>query len=519
MKKYFGILMFNLLIIFLGIHCAKWVTYDPHDEFKITDLDYFKTESDYRTAMVSAYTPLQWLNLVVVVGDIAADNSVAGGENASDIVDLQQIDDHTITGSVDNGVLSDIWQSAYEGINRVNYLFQFKQTNPAGDNIDFTGKEALYGEAYFLRAFYYFTLVKMWGDVPFFVDKRLALESSGKLTRTPKAEIYAQMEDDLLKAIEVLPTTQLQPGRVTKYAAQGLLGKIYTYQNKYTEAASMLENVITSNRFSLVSNFGDIFLPTGENGPESVFEIQYSNLFPYYNWNGGQTKGQGNYAVQICGVRNLSGSADMPFAPGWSSNLVTQDLANAYDANDERKNATAFNIEDYKNANPSFNIDYQVAPYKNTGLYNYKYLPRIGQTSGQPELNYSNNYRTLRYADILLLAAEANVKSSTPNVVKAQTYLNLVRRRAFNDNAHDITLTGDALFDAIINERRLELAMEGERFFDLVRTGKAATTLSKLKVTLTDNASFKPYQSPKNDLFPIPLREIQISGLSQNTGY
>ena len=510
-------LAINLLVFYTA--CDKWVTYNPHDEFKITDLDYFTSESDYRTAAVSVYTCLQWLNQIVVIGEIAADNAVAGGESASDVVDLQQIDDHTLTGSDNNNTLTDIWQSAYEGINRANYLIQYKTTNPAGKSIDFAGKEALYGEIYFLRAFFYFSLVKLWGDVPLFSDKRLALESSGKLSRSPKEEVYALIESDLKQAISVLPITNIQPGRATKFSAQALLGKVYLYEKKYDDAKTVLESVINANRFSLVANFGDIFLSAGENGSESVFEIQYSNLFPYYNWNGGQTKGQGNYAVQQCGVRNLFGSDAMPFAPGWSTNLPTQNLADAFDAADERKAATIFDVEAYKNNNPALVVTYQVAPYKNTGLYNMKFLPRIGQTSGQPELNYTNNFRTIRYSDVLLMAAEAFTKSTAPDFSKAQNYLNQVRRRAFNDVNHDISLTGDALFDAIINERRLEFAMEGERFFDLVRTGKAATVLATLKRTLSHNGSFTAYKSPTNDLFPIPLREIQVSGLTQNSGY
>ncbi|MBI1343125.1 MAG: RagB/SusD family nutrient uptake outer membrane protein [Terrimonas sp.] len=495
-----------LSLVFLATlftSCKKWLDYNPHEDFRITELDYLKSESDYRTMAISVYTPLQWLNQAVPVGEIASDNAVSGGENASDVLSLQQIDDYTLTPV--NSTLTELWQSAYEGVNRANYLLQYKDLNPAGESISFAGKDALYGEVYFLRAYYYFHLVKFFGDVPLFTDRRLSLSDSKNLTRSPKAEVYAQVEADLTSAIAALPAIQAQKGRITKYAAQALLGKVYLYQNKFTEAAAMLENVITSNAFSLVQNYGSIFLASGENGPESVFEIQYSNISPYYNW-GGVTKGQGNYAVQQCGIRGLNGSAAMPYAAGWSTNLPTQDLANAYTAGDQRKDVTVLDIEAYKNANPSFNITYQVAPYKNTGLYNQKYLPRKGETSGQVELNYLNNFRIIRYSDVLLMAAEANNKAASPNDTKAQTYLNLVRRRAFNDNLHDINATGTALYQAILDERRLELAMEGDRFFDLVRTGRAA-------------AKITGFVTGKNELFPIPQTEIDISGLTQNPGY
>jgi hypothetical protein len=346
----------------------------------------------------------------------------------------------------------------------------------------------------------------MYESICVFKSEYFNFSESKSLKRAPKADVYKQIETDLSAAIAALPNVQNEKGRITKHAAQALLGKVYLYQNKFELAATTLETVITSNAFSLVSNFGSIFLLSGENGPESVFEIQYSNTSPYYNW-GGATRGQGNYAVQQCGIRGLNGSADMPYAAGWSTNLPTVNLANAYEAGDQRKNVTVLDIEAYKAANPSYGITYQVAPYKNTGLYNQKYLPRKGQTSGQIELNYLNNFRIIRYSDVLLMAAEANVKASAANEAKAKTYLNLVRRRAFGDNNHDITSSGTSLYNDILAERRLELAMEGDRFFDLVRTGKASATLGS------------KFIAGKHELFPIPQTEIDISGIPQNSGY
>lgn len=491
------------LLTLLLASCKKWVDYNPREDFRITELDYLASESDYRTMAVSVYTPLQWINQVVPIGDIASDNAVSGGENASDVLALQQIDDYTHTPV--NSALTEIWVSAYEGVNRANYMTQYKDKNPAGKTVDFAGKDALYGEVYFIRAYYYFTLVKMFGDVPLFVDRRLGLTDSKTLQRSPKAQVYAQIEKDLTAAIAALPAVQQQKGRITKYAAQALMGKVLIYQGKFDAAAPVLESIITANAFSLVTNFASMYLFSGENGPESVFEIQYSNTSPYYNW-AGYNRGQGNYAVQQCGVRGLNGTGAMPYAAGWSTNLPTQNLANAYTAGDQRKAVTVLDIEAYKNANPALNITYQVAPYKNTGLYNQKYLPRKGETSGQLELNYTNNFRIIRFAEVLLMAAEAFNRSSTPNDTKAQTYLNRVRQRAFGDNLHNITSTGTALRQAIWDERRLELGMEGDRFFDLVRTGQAPTKITG-------------FQTGKHEVFPIPQQEVTISGLSQNTGY
>ena len=196
----------------------------------------------------------------------------------------------------------------------------------------------------------------------------------------------------------------------------------------------------------------------------------------------------------------------MPYAAGWSTNLPAQNLAAAYAAGDQRKAVTILDIEAYKTANPALNITYSIAPYKNTGLYNQKYLPRKGETSGQIELNYSNNFRTIRYAEVLLMAAEANNRATAPNDVKARGYLNQVRKRAFGNAANNINSSGATLRQAIWDERRLELGMEGDRFFDLVRTGQAATKITG-------------FVAGKHELFPIPQVEVDISGLTQNPRY
>ena len=350
------------LVILLSVvsGCSKWVDFNPHDQYAITEADYLKSSADYNSMVVSCYTTLQWLNQVMVIGDIASDNAVTGGENASDVLDLQQIDDYTTTPVNDH--LTDIWKVAYEGINRVNYLVQYKDKNIAGEAITFAGKDALYGEIYFIRAYHYFTLVKLFGDAVLFTDRKLGVADFGKMQRSPKADVYKQIEVDLNAAIAVLPPTNTEKGRVTKYAAEALLGKVLLYEEKFAEAATVLEDVV-NGPFSLVTNFADQFLWAGENGPESVFEIQYSNGFPYWNW-GGTTRGQGNLAAQQCGVRGIKGTDAMPYAAGWSTNLPTQDLANAYAAGDQRKDATILDMEAYKTGNPALKITYLVAPYK-----------------------------------------------------------------------------------------------------------------------------------------------------------
>jgi len=258
MKKYTYII--GLFLVSTFGSCTKFVDYNPQEDYQITADNYFKTAEDYQKMAIGVYSPMQWLWAVPVIGEIASDNSVTGGENATDQVALQQIDDYQIVAN--NGNLTEIWKACYEGINRANYLEENKA------KLDFTGKTALYGEVYFLRAYYYFELVKMFGGVPLFTDKRLSVGDSKKFQRATKAQVYAQIETDLTAAIAALPLTNSQQGRATKYAAQALLGKVYLYQDKFTEAAAMLENVV-NGPFSLVSNYGNIFLQAGENGSES----------------------------------------------------------------------------------------------------------------------------------------------------------------------------------------------------------------------------------------------------------
>src|SRR6201996_2508429 len=343
MKKYLKITT-ALFVLASTVSCNKFLDKTPEDAFQVTSLDYLKTAADYQTMEISVYTPLQWLNQVVPIGDIASDNAVAGGESASDVLDLQQIDQYRPTPT--NGTLAGIWQYAYEGINRANYLTEYKTTNPAGQQVNFPGKDALYGEVYFLRAFYYFTLVKMFGNVPLFTDKRIDISATGQIKQSPKEAVYLSIENDLNAAIAVLPPTQPgQAGRATKYAAQALLGKVYLYQGKYDSAATVLQSVISASAFTLVPDFKSIFLLAGENGPESVFEIQYSSDGANSYAGEAAEQGPGNYQVQQCGVRNLTApSSLMPYASGYSTNLPTQSLNNAYTAGDQRKAATCLDI-------------------------------------------------------------------------------------------------------------------------------------------------------------------------------
>ena len=475
-------------LCFLAVSCSDWVDYDPQENYEIVADVYFQSPDDYQAAVVGVYDPLQWLYMSTLIGDIASDNSLSGGESATDVIGVQEIDNMTHNSNNDN--LTSIWQFLYEGVNRANYMEENKE------KLEFEGKDALYGEVYFLRAYYYFELVKMFGDVPLFVDRRLDASDSGTLQRSPASEVYAQIESDLQAAIAVLPNSNAQKGRAIKPAAYALLGKVLLYQEKFQQAASAFDNVI--GFYSLVNDYQSQFLRSGENGSESVFEIQHSNESNWYDWGFVPQGTEGNFSIIHNGPRAYSGPA---FASGWSFNVPTQKLVDSYEDGDPRKDATILDIEAWADETGASYAE----GYKHTGYFNLKYIPRAGESGAQTELNYLTNYRVIRYADVLLMAAEAYNRGGISDAT-AQSYLNQVRRRAFGDTDHDITSTGSNLTEAIWAERNFELAMEGHRFFDLVRTGKAA-------------ANIDGFVTGKHELFPIPQQEVDISGLTQNPGY
>jgi hypothetical protein len=367
------------------------------------------------------------------------------------------------------------------------------------DKTDFANKNQVIGETRFLRAYYHFELVKFFGGIPLKGDKRFSVNDEKSIPRSSTADVYASIEADLQFAINNLNPVASQKGRATKGAAQALLGKVYLYQNKFVESAAVLETLITSNTYSLVNNYNTIFENSGENNSESVFEVQYTDAE-------GASFGclqcsEGNVAVGFNGIRNYVGPL---FDSGYSFNVPTQEAYNAFETGDRRRDVAILNITAWATLNTGVSFG---TGYKHTGFYNRKYIARQGDANvGDQNLTNPNNYRSIRYADVLLMAAEANSRSG--NNSKGQQYINAVRDRAFGDTNHRITLTGQSLTDAIWTERRLELLGEGHRFFDLVRTGKAVGRITG-------------FAANKNELFPIPFEEIQFSNgnWQQNPGY
>jgi starch-binding outer membrane protein, SusD/RagB family len=492
MKKYFYISIVTLLVTSLAVTSCSDDFVDREPAYSIDSENYFNSKAEYDKALIAAYDLLQSSYVNVLLGEIASDNTLAGGESPTDVIGFQQVDDMIHTPV--NSNLRDVWNWMFAGVQRANYILEFK------DKIDFSGKNQIIAEARFLRAYYQFELVKWFGGIPLSGDKRFKIGDEKTIKRATTKEVYAAIEEDLIYASANLAAIPSQKGRATKGAALALLGKAYLYQNKFSQAASTLESVITSGTYSLVTDYNSIFEQDGENNKESVFEVQYTDVEGAGF--GCLQCSEGNVAVGFNGIRNYSGSI---FTSGFSFNVPTKETYNSYEVGDLRKDVAILDIEAWATStNATFGKGNE-----HTGYFNRKYLPRKRSANAAGDLNLTNpnNYRSIRYADVLLMAAEAYNRGGIDDA-KARGYLNLVRQRAFADNNHNISASGSALTDFILAERRYELVGEGHRFFDLVRTGKAA-------------GKIPGFTASKNELFPIPIEEIQFSNgnWEQNPGY
>jgi hypothetical protein len=465
----------------LSISCADDFV-DREPPYSISGETYFNSQQDYENALIGVYDILQSTYVNVLLGEIASDNTLCGGESATDVPGFQQVDDMVHTPV--NANIKNVWDWMFAGVNRANFILEYQ------DKTDFEGKNHIIAQTRFLRAYFHFELVKWFGGIPMKGDVRFNVGDETSIPRSTPAEVYATIEADLLYAIENMETGPQEQGRITVGAAQALLGKAYLYQQKYAEAAAILQTVIQSGSYTLVADYNSIFENEGENGAESVFEVQYTDQEGAGF--GCLQCSEGNVAVGFNGPRNYVGPL---FDSGYSFNIPTQEAYNAFEAGDNRRDVAILNMETWIAANPGTTYG---AGYENTGFFNRKYIPRQGDLNlGDSKLTNPNNYRAIRYADVLLMAAEALNKSGDD--VTARTYLNMVRERAFGNSTHNITTAaGDVLYGFILAERRTELVGEGHRFFDLVRTGRAAQEI-------------EGFTTGKNEVFPIPYEEIQFS--------
>jgi hypothetical protein len=487
------------LLLAFGLYSCEDKFLDEEENYLIDSEGYFNSEDDYYLALVGAYDLLQTTFINNILGEIASDNTLCGGESATDTSGYQQIDDMIHTPV--NLQLRNLWNYMFAGIKRCNYFLEFQ------DKTDFDGREAMVAEVRFLRAYYHFELVKWFGGIPvkeydnalLGQGKRFAPGDETSIPRYSADQVYALIESDLIFAVNNLEYSAPQVGRVTKGAAQAVLGKAYLYQDKFSESASVLQDLISNGPYQLSSDFEQIFELEGENGVGSVFEVQYTDgegaSFDCFQCS------EGNIAVGYMGIRNHTGPV---YDSGFSFNVPVQEAFDAFSPGDVRRDVSILDIVTWATATGAEYVE----GYEHTGFYNRKYLPRKGdQNIGDQNLTNPNNYRSIRFADVLLMAAEALNRGGVDDT-QALIYLNQVRERAFGNSNSNISATGSALTDAIWEERRLELMGEGHRFFDLVRTGQAASAI-------------EGFVTDKHEVFPIPFEEIQFSNgnWNQNPNY
>jgi hypothetical protein len=468
---------------------------------RVLESNFYQNQEQAFEALVAVYDVLQWndqggFTMFRPLLDVASDDCFAGGSDASDQPSWVAWDAFNL--NPDLGPQWGFWNKYYRGIYRAN-LFLEKIEGIEGVTPQF--KSRTIAEAKFLRAKYYFDLVRLFGRVPL-ITNTLGSDEYYTVEQLGGSSIFAQIEQDLNDAIGDLPETVSgnELGRVTKGAAQGLLGRAILFQNdngKMGTAASILEEIINSGNYSLEANYGDIFKTSNEYGVESVFEISYSDN-SNAGWGGfGSGGGEGNVGIQFVGMRDYSGPT---FATGWGFCPVTPNLVAAMNG-DPRFEHTIIDANNLQGAS-------YTPGYQETGYFVRKYAPLQANTAGEGEipLNWANNVREIRYADVLLMAAEALVRSGGDEA-KARGYVNQVRARV---GLAGLTSSGNQLLEDIYTERRLELACEGQRYFDLIRTGKAATTLAS-----------DGFTAGKSEVLPIPQSEIDLSNgaLTQNNGY
>ena len=495
-------LSLGILLSLMITSCSEeYLEVDP----KGTALEenYYTNESEAYSALISVYDVIGkqsrgFENMIALLNS-GSDDHYTGGGSSSDGVQLQVFSNYTISES---NIGASYWNDFYQGIFRANVLL----TKLPDVDMSTSTKTRFEAEAKTLRAIYYFELVRLFRNIPL-ITAPIATTDIFNIEQADPNDVYTQIETDLLEAIPNLPISldiSNEGGRLSRGAAKALLGKVYLYQGKNTEAASQLSEVngtpggTSPFGYKLLDNFSDLWEINNIYNTESIIEVAHTDQ-SNADWGfWGSSADEGNSLAQMIGPRgfvNSSGSAASDFAGGWGFSVITQNLYDALNG-DPRFDDTIVDIGALANAGQ---VEYEQS-YQDTGYFLKKFLPFASDRStggGATELNYKQNTYMMRLADTYLLEAEALGGTGA----RAQALLDAVRARVGLPSV-------PVSVDAILNERRLELAGEGHRWYDLVRTGKAASALA-----------FKGFTPGKNEILPIPLAELENTKLVQNPNY
>lgn len=493
MKK---IIIFGLTCLFALSSCTESFL-ESTPTTQIPEEEFYNSEERIMQGLVAAYGPLQWpdwafgqYNPLQFVSDVMSDDVRVGGGNAKDNEHLQRMRFFNATPVY---VCESLWTIFYSGINRSNIVINRIDNVP---NLNPATKNRILAEAHTLRAYYYFWLWKLWGNVPYY-----SVNPSTPpflIPQMPADELYAKIIEDLNFALDgdKLPATvtaNKEIGRITKATAQMLRANVVMYQKdetKYAEVLKDMQSIIGSGLYDLSDSFADIWNDKGEWSKESIFEVNYSDDLAARSWDNPLATGGSVYPTLI-GINGLSNSPEFA-GGGWGFEPVEKALYDSYESGDQRRDGGILNFAKHKEEYPEASYSPR---YDDTGYFNRKYLPRQGgnsKSTAPKELNYRNNYRVFRYSETLLIASELLVRTGGSQL-QADEYLNKVRARAYKNNGN---YKKTATLDNLLMENRLEFALEGHRFWDLVRFGKAEQVLGE-----------RGFTANKKHL-PIPQSEI-----------
>jgi hypothetical protein len=460
--------------------CSDFLELSPKDAANVSN--FYRNASDMQAAVNAAYGMLtsagEYGYAYYNVSEVRSDNTMnwEGGGNLPDA----ELDQFKMAST--NEIIRLMWIDTYRGILACNTVLDHIE----GAKMDQALRERFIGEAKLLRALKYFNLVRTFGDVPLVLSETKSVAEGYNQSRVPRAEVYTQIITDLTDAGQKLPVSYAgsDVGRATKGAAKALLGKVYLTTGDFAKAAAVLKEVIAAGTYKLLDDYAALWPVANANNQESIFEVQFKK--------GGT--GTGSSFYNNFAPRN-SGTSVVKIGFAGGRNIPTADMVSAYETGDARKPASlALGYTDQAGVfvPDPYTLKYQDTPFA--------------------EGDADNNWVVLRYADVLLMYAEAMNETNNGPSADAYDAINSVRKRA-KLKALPTGLSKQAFANAIEHERQVELAFEGHRWFDLVRTGRAVAVM---------NQHFKaPLVADFNMVFPIPQTQIDVNpqGIKQNPGY
>lgn len=499
MKKHLLYTIITLIVAGLFNACSRdFLELQPRG----LDLEanYYRNRTEAYRGLVAVYDVVgrQGAGYVTKINatNVASDDHYAGGGGANDITDLQVWSNYTLNPA--QGPQGELWAKGYAGIFRANILLEKLPDVP----MDEAEKARFTAECLFLRAYFYFDLIRLFKNIPL-ITEPIAADNMFDVEQASAEEVYALIEQDLLQAIPNLPARlniATEGGRASAGAARALLGKVYLQLEQFTPAAAQFAEVngtpggTNQYGYNLLPNFNDLWQVPNKFNNESIFEISFTNTSAG-DWDCIPCT-EGNVMNIMIGPRGYNRTGNAPdYVSGWSFLVVTPDLFNTIHY-DPRNAASVANLDSLEQNGLA---TYEKG-YMNTGYFLEKFIARETDRPtgpGSPELNYPQNLYEIRLADTYLLEAEALIRGGG-DAGRAAQLLNAVRARV---GLGPIA----ASLDNIKLERRLELVGEGHRWFDLVRWGDAPAVLGS-----------RGFVAGQHEILPIPLLELENTRIEQS---